>query len=77
MLLLLADSQIGRVWRLVANDREVFRQGSFVSVLRDAQRIDAIGAITAQVCLYLCSLGLNLCFFYYLIYWCVFLSGLK
>lgn len=51
MLLLLAHSQVGRVWRLVSNDREVFRQGSYVSVLKDSQRVDAIGSITAQVIL--------------------------
>lgn len=48
-LLLIGDSQIGRVWRLVSNDREIFRTGSFVSVIKDSQRIDAIGAINAQV----------------------------
>lgn len=49
MLLLLGDSQVGRVWRHVCNDREVLRQGSFALVLNESQRVDAIGAINAQV----------------------------
>lgn len=37
------------MWRLVSNDREVFCQGTNTSVVKDAQRIDAVGAITSQV----------------------------
>ena len=49
-LLILADSQVERVWRNVCQNRELLRTATYVPVKRIGQLHDGARAMTAQVC---------------------------
>ena len=48
-LLILADSQVERVWRNVRQNRELLRTATYVPVKRISQLQDGVRAMTAQV----------------------------
>ena len=49
-LLILADSQVERVWRNVRQNRELLRTAIYAPVKRLSQLQDGIRVMTAQVC---------------------------
>ena len=52
-LLILADSQVERVWRNVRNNRELLRTATYVPVKRIGQLHDGVKSMTAQVRFYI------------------------
>ena len=48
-LLIIADSQVERVWRNVRQNREMLRTATYIPVKRIGQLQDGVRAMTAQV----------------------------
>ena len=52
-LLIIADSQVERVWRNVRQNREMLRTATYIPVKRISQLPDGVKAMTAQVISYI------------------------